>query len=201
MITSPASKIWGKGRARGFEGEDRADASQRHVGDQRLEVLAVGRLRSRPSEIRSKVWRLADSRAARCGASGRAAGGAAVATRLAVGPPARAHRRDEPDAFPSSSIMPSVLRGCVRAPPRAPRVGQGVRTPCSRCRCRSRPAIGVRFTGARASRCSADAKSGSQPAARSAASTAASRPMPDGMSRRAMPAQGPAHGPGSPTRR
>ena len=48
--------------------------------------------------------------------------------------------------------MPSVLRGCVRAPPRAPRAGQGVRPPCSRCRCRSRPAIGVRFTGARASR-------------------------------------------------
>ena len=49
---------------------------------------------------------------------------------------------------PSSSIMPSVLRGCVRAPPRAPRAGQGVRPPCSRCRCRSRAAIGVRFTGA-----------------------------------------------------
>ena len=59
----------------------------------------------------------ADSRAAPCGASVRAAGGAAVvlerlsdrgaggstrgvATRLAVGPPARAHRRDEPDASP-----------------------------------------------------------------------------------------------------
>ena len=98
-------------------------------------------------------------------------------------------------------IMPSVLRGCVRAPPRAPRVGQGVRPPCSRCRCRSRPAIGVRFTEARASRCRADAKTGSQPAARSAASTAASRPIPDGISRRAMPALGPAHGPGSPTRR
>ena len=55
----------------------------------------------------------ADSRAAPCGASGRAAGGAAVvleralsdsrrrgptrgvATRIAVGPPARAHRRDD----------------------------------------------------------------------------------------------------------
>ena len=62
------------------------------------------------------------------------------------------------------------------------------------------PAIDVRFTGARASRYRADAKPGSQPAARSAAATAAARPMPDGISRRAMPAQGPAHGPGSPTR-
>ena len=42
------------------------------------------------------------------------------------------------------------------------------------------PAIGVRFTGARASRCRADAKPGSQPAARAAASTAAARAMPDG---------------------
>ena len=32
---------------------------------------------------------------------------------------------------PSSSVMPSVLRGCVRAPPRAPRVGQGVRPPAA----------------------------------------------------------------------
>ena len=53
-----------------------------------------------------------------------------------------------------------------------------------RCRCRSRPAIGGRFTGDRASRWRADPKSGNQPAARSAASTAASRPMPDGISRR-----------------
>ena len=51
-------------------------------------------------------------------------------------------------------------------------------SPWRRCRCRSRPAIGVRFTGARATRCSADAKPGSQPAAWSAASTAASRPRP-----------------------
>ena len=36
-------------------------------------------------------------------------------------------------------------------------------SPWRRCRCRSRPAIGVRFSGARASRCSADAKPG-QPA-------------------------------------
>ena len=47
----------------------------------------------------------------------------------------------------------------------------------------------------------ADAKPGSHPAAWSAASSAASRPMPDGIWRRAMPDQGPAHGPGSPTRR
>ena len=38
-----------------------------------------------------------------------------VATRLAVGPPARAHRRDEPDASPRRRSMPSVLRGCDRA--------------------------------------------------------------------------------------
>ena len=63
------------------------------------------------------------------------------------------------------------------------------------------PAIGVRFTGARASRCSADAKPGSQPAAWSAASTAASRPGPDGISRRAMPAQGPCPPGGPPTSR
>ena len=50
-------------------------------------------------------------------------------------------------------------------------------------------------------RCSAEAKSGSQPAAWSAASTTAARSMPDGISRWAMPAQGPAHGPGLPTRR
>ena len=63
---------------------------------------------------------------------------------------------------------------------------------------------------ARASRCSADAKPGSHPcglvgrikrdgrACRGLASwrPAAARPMPDGISRRAMPAQGPAHGPG-----
>ena len=80
-------------------------------------------------------------------------------------------------------IMPSVLRGCVRAPPRAPRATRGARRPSRpapagasrggtrrRYRCRSRPAVGVRAT----------------PAARSSASTAASRPMPDGISRRAM---------------
>ena len=39
-------------------------------------------------------------------------------------PPARRAR-----CVPSSSIMPSVLRGCVRALPRAPHVGQGVRPP------------------------------------------------------------------------
>ena len=49
---------------------------------------------------------------------------------LAVGPPARAHRPvDEPRCVPRSSIMPSVLRGCGRAPPRAPRTGRGVRPP------------------------------------------------------------------------
>ena len=49
----------------------------------------------------------------------------------------------------------------------------------------ARTAIDVRFIGARASRYRADAKPGSQPAARSAAATAAARPMPDGISRAA----------------
>ena len=62
------------------------------------------------------------------------------ATRLAVGPPARAHR----------------------APPRAPRAGQGVGFPAAGAD-GARPAIDVRFTGARASRYRADAKPGSQP--------------------------------------
>ena len=56
-------------------------------------------------------------------------------------------------------IMPSVLRGCVRAPPRAPRATRGARRPSRpapagasrggtrrRYRCRSRPAVGVRAT-------------------------------------------------------
>ena len=115
-----------------------------------------------------------------------------VATCLAVGPAARSHRPDEPRC---------VLRGCVRAPPRAPRAGRGVHPPAAGADAVRGPRSASGFTGARASRCRADAKTGSQPAARSAASTAASRPIPDGISRRAMPAQGPAHGPGSPTRR
>ena len=51
-------------------------------------------------------------------------------------PPRGWSTRPEPTAAtspmrPSSSIMPSVLRGCVRAPPRAPRAGQGVRPPAA----------------------------------------------------------------------
>ena len=44
------------------------------------------------------------------------------------GPPTRRRAR----CVPSSSIRPSVLRGCVRAPPRVPRTGQGVRPPAAR---------------------------------------------------------------------
>ena len=79
----------------------------------------------------------ADPGAAPRGASARAAGGAAVETGSPIAAPGfYARRRDrhrpEPtDAaspmHPSSSIMPSVLRGCVQAPPRAPRAGRGVR--------------------------------------------------------------------------
>ena len=68
---------------------------------------------------------------------------------------------------PSSSVMPSVLRGCVRAPPRAPRAGRGVRPPAAGADAVRGPRFGVRFTGAGASRCGADANLGSQPAARS----------------------------------
>ena len=90
----------------------------------------------------------ADSRAAPCGPSARAAGCAAVvlerladrgaggSTRGRRDPPRGWSTRPEPTAAtspmrPSSSIMPSVLRGCVRAPPRAPRAGQGVRPPAA----------------------------------------------------------------------
>ena len=71
---------------------------------------------------------------------------------------------------PSSSVMPSVLRGCVRAPPRAPprapRAGRGVRPPAAGADAVRGPRFGVRFTGAGAARCRADANLRSQPAAR-----------------------------------
>ena len=73
--------------------------------------------------------------------------------------------------------------------------------PWRRCRWRSKPAIGVRFTGARASRCSAEAYRGSHADALPATSIASSRPAPAGSSTRAMPVQGPAQGPASPIRR
>ena len=84
--------------------------------------------------------------------------------------------------------MPSVLRGCFRVPPPAPRAGRGVRPLAAGADAVRGSRSAVRFTGTRASRCRADAKPGSQPAARAAASTAAARPMPDGISRRVMPA-------------
>ena len=133
-------------------------------------------------------------------ADARAAGGAAVVLerladrgagvlRAASRPASRLVQRPAP-TDPTSPMRPLVVDHAVR-PSRlrsstASRTARRARraSPRSRCRCRSRPAIGVRFTGARASRCRADAKPGSQPgsqpAARSAASTAASRPMPDG---------------------
>ena len=48
-----------------------------------------------------------------------------IGTRVAVGPPARAQPPRRARCVPSSSTMPSVPRGCVRAPPRAPRAGRG----------------------------------------------------------------------------
>ena len=91
------------------------------------------------------------------------------------------------------AVRPSRLRSSTAS--RTARTARRA-SPWRRCRCRSRPAIGVRFTGARASRCSADAKPGSEPVAWSAASTAAARPTPDGISRRAMarPGARPARG-------
>ena len=66
--------------------------------------------------------------------------------RLTVGPPVRPLVVDH-------AVRPSRLRSSTasRTARRARRA-----SPCSRCRCRSRPAIGVRFTGARASRCRAE---------------------------------------------
>ena len=110
----------------------------------------------------------------------------------------RAVDESDASAVVVHAVRPSRLR-CSTASRTARSAKRG--SPCRWCRCRSRPAIGVRLTGARASRWSADAKAGSQPAARSAASTAATRPIPAGISMRAIPAQGPAYGPGSPTRR
>ena len=167
------------------------------------------------SDKRGKGFRRnpgADSRAAPCGASGRAAGGAAVvlerlstrgvATRIAVGPPARAHRRDEPDASPRRrSCRPSVLRGCVRAAPRAPRVGQGVRSPAA-------GADAVRGPRS-ASGSPGPARPGAEPTRRPAASPPLApppRPRRRGRSLTASrggrcPPRGPPTGPGSPTRR
>ena len=60
--------------------------------------------------------------------------------------PTRAHGRDEPDAslVVDHAVRPSRLRSSTasRTARRARRA-----SPCSRCRCRSRAAIGVRFTG------------------------------------------------------
>ena len=103
------------------------------------------------------------------------------------GPPRRRAESGRGTDAPEHAVSPSRLRSSTasRTARRARRV-----SPCSRCRCRSRPAVGVRLTGARASRYRADAKPGSHPAAWSAASTAASRSTPDGISRWALPARG-----------
>ena len=112
--------------------------------------VARGGLRRFGSHRRAAPTRPgADSRAAPCGASGRAAGGAAVVLerlspgrgdgvlRAASRPASRLVRRPEPTDATSPmrsprrrSCRPS-FRGCVRAPPRAPRVGQGVRPPAA----------------------------------------------------------------------
>ncbi len=147
------------------------------------EVPAAGRGRGPPPRNRRTATAHpgADSRAAPRGASAGAAGGAAVVLerladrgagvlRAASRPASRlVHRPESTDA--TSPMRPLVVDHAVR--PSRLRSSTAWRTarrarrafPCSRCRCRSRPAIGVRFTGARASRCRADAKTGSQPTA------------------------------------
>ena len=118
-------------------------------------------------------------------------GGGGRCVRRAVGLDGRGRRTADPEAPPRAAGIGGQLprvRGRTpgAAPPGATVSDHAVRpsrlrsstasrsarrarraSPCSRWRCRSRPAIGVRFTGARASRCRAEAKPGSQPAARS----------------------------------
>ena len=95
------------GPRRGGRGRGRARGLFRHLGARGFPPPPAGPPPHRRNRRAATARPGADSRAAPCGASGRAAGGAAVvlersgvATRLAVGPPARAHRRDEPDASP-----------------------------------------------------------------------------------------------------
>ena len=97
-------------------------------------------------------------------------------------------------------IMPVVLRGCVRAPLRTPRAQReacvalaAMQVPFE-TRDRRQVHRGPERPGA------AQTRNPAASPAWSTASTAASRPRPDGISRRAMPAQGPAQGQGSPTR-
>ena len=84
--------------------------------------------------------------AARCSMAGGGGGRKSRLPRLTVGPPVRPLVVDH-------AVRPSRLRSSTasRTARRARRA-----SPCSRCRCRSSPAIGVRFTGARASRCRAE---------------------------------------------
>ena len=91
---------------------------------------------------------------------------------------------------PSTVIMPSVLRGCVRAPPHAPRAGRGVRPPAA-------GADAVRGPRS-ASGSPGPVRPGAAPTRRPAASPRPGRPPRPrrrgrcltASSRRAMPAQG-----------
>ena len=56
---------------------------------------------------------------------------AGVATRLEVGPPDPSPRTRRARCVPRRRSCRPSLRGCVRAPPRAPRAGQGVRPPAA----------------------------------------------------------------------
>ena len=105
-------------------------------------------------------------------------------------------RRDEPDASPRRRSCRTSFAVAFEHRLAAPRAGQGVRRPAGGAGAVRGPRSASGFTGARASRRRADAKPGSQPAALSAASTAALRPMPNGISRRAdAPPRGPPRGP------
>ena len=97
-----------------------------------------------PAGVQPRRWR--------CGCRARAAlsdRGAGVLRRGGRDPPRGLVHRPEPNDATSRSgplfvDMPSVLRGCVRAPPRAPRAGARRASPCSRCRCRSAPEANAR---------------------------------------------------------
>ena len=140
-------------------------------------ATAAGRAATRNRNRRAATARSgADSRAAPCGASVPAAGGAGVVL-----------ERASPNAAPSPPtplvVDHAVPSFAVAFEHRLAHRAQGKAcVPLQPGADAARPAIDVRFTGARASRYRADAKPGSQPAARSAAATAAARPMPDGIS-------------------
>ena len=148
------------------------------------------------------MWRLADSKGCplrgvrprrwRCGCRARMAPSdrAAGVLRVASRPASRLVHRPEPTGATSPmrsprrrSCRPS-FRGCVRAPPRAPRVGQGVRPPAAGADAGRGPRSASGSPGPARPGAVPTRRAAAKPAARSAASTAASRPIPDGISRR-----------------